>query len=292
MLTIPLERARAARLWRTFRSYQRDDLSIVARGIAFSAALGVFPALAALAGVFGLVADPAAVRRILPLLSGVLPADSLALLDHELQRLAAAADGANAFAVAFGLAAAVWSAAGGVKSLIRGLNIAYGAAETRRFWRLTGLAVGFVLAGFATFIVAVGAVVLAPVALALAPPTMRLEGVAQLRWPLMFGVAWAALAAAYRFGPCGAPQRWRDVRPGAAVAAGLWIAASWAFSLYVARFADMGAAYGSTAALFAFLTWVWLSAAVALFGARLNAEWSADGARDQPASKIGGAPTS
>ena len=56
------------------------------------------------------------------------------------------------------------------------------------------------------------------------------------------------------------------------IAALLWVFVSMAFSWYVANFAHYDRTYGSLGAVIGFMTWIWLSIIVILFGAELNAE--------------------
>jgi membrane protein len=53
-----------------------------------------------------------------------------------------------------------------------------------------------------------------------------------------------------------------------------------AFSFYVSRFGSYDATYGSLGAAIGFMTWIWLSTAVVLVGAELNAELEHQTARD------------
>jgi membrane protein len=52
------------------------------------------------------------------------------------------------------------------------------------------------------------------------------------------------------------------------------------FSWYLTSFADYDATYGSLGAVFGFMMWLWLSSAVVLVGAELNAEIEHQTARD------------
>ena len=60
--------------------------------------------------------------------------------------------------------------------------------------------------------------------------------------------------------------------PGGVAAAFAWMAMSALFSWYVANFGQYDRIYGSLGAIVGFLTWIWLSLMVVLFGAELNAE--------------------
>jgi membrane protein len=64
------------------------------------------------------------------------------------------------------------------------------------------------------------------------------------------------------------------------VAALLWAAVSGVFSWYVSTLGDYNATYGSLSAVIVFMTWLWLSAAVILIGAEMNAELEHQTARD------------
>jgi membrane protein len=93
-------------------------------------------------------------------------------------------------------------------------------------------------------------------------------------------VSWLTLAALvvvgigllYRFGPSRAPARWRWITPGSLAAAGLWLAASVAFSFYAARFGAYNQTYGALGGVIILLVWLWLGAFAVLLGAELNAE--------------------
>jgi len=52
----------------------------------------------------------------------------------------------------------------------------------------------------------------------------------------------------------------------------VWLAASAAFSSYLANFKGFNVTYGSFAAAFILLVWLWLTNVALLFGAEVNAE--------------------
>jgi membrane protein len=60
----------------------------------------------------------------------------------------------------------------------------------------------------------------------------------------------------------------------------MWVVLSAIFGFYAARIANFGATYGSLGAIAGFLTWLYLSAYVFLFGAELNSELEHQTARD------------
>jgi uncharacterized BrkB/YihY/UPF0761 family membrane protein len=52
----------------------------------------------------------------------------------------------------------------------------------------------------------------------------------------------------------------------------LWLLASWGFSTYISKVADVGAIYGAFAGAIVLVAWIWLTNVALLFGAELNAE--------------------
>jgi len=100
------------------------------------------------------------------------------------------------------------------------------------------------------------------------------------RWPLLLVVVALALAVIYRFGPSRAQPRWRWVSWGSAFASIGWLIISGLFSWYAANFGSFNATYGSLGAVIGLMTWLWLSAAVILLGAQVNAELEHQTARD------------
>ena len=79
-------------------------------------------------------------------------------------------------------------------------------------------------------------------------------------------------------------QRFRFITPGAVLAVVIWIAASVAFGVYVQNFGNYDATYGSIGAVVILLFYFYLSAAVLLFGAEVNAviRNHRNGASDRP----------
>jgi len=63
----------------------------------------------------------------------------------------------------------------------------------------------------------------------------------------------------------------------------LWVAASLAFSFYVAQFGNYNKTYGALAGIVILLFWLFLTALVMLVGAELNTEMELQTARDTTA---------
>ena len=102
-------------------------------------------------------------------------------------------------------------------------------------------------------------------------------------WAVLLALLLVGLAAIYRFGPSRARALRRWVTPGSLAAAALWLAASAAFSLYVANFDSYNETYGALGGVIVLLMWLYISAFVVLLGAELNAELQLPTGRDTTA---------
>jgi len=71
-----------------------------------------------------------------------------------------------------------------------------------------------------------------------------------------------------------AQLRWREMLPGAILAAVLWEAAKFGFTSYLSHLSLFNVIYGSVAAIAAFLIWAYLSGCIVLFCGELNAEYT------------------
>jgi membrane protein len=268
-------------LKRTLRQASEDRLLTEAAGVTFYTLLALFPAIAALISLYGLVAEPATIGQHLEALSGVVPGGGMALIEEQVRRVTERPAGALGFGAIAGLAIALWSANQATKALFDALNVVYEEKEKRGFVRLTLVTLAFTLGGLVFAIVAMTGVVVLPVLFGFVGLGETVEWVLRLaRWPLLVLVVGVMLAALYRFGPSRQRARWRWVSWGSALASVAWLAASLGFSWYVESFGSYNETYGSLGAVVGFMTWIWISAAVVLLGGELNAEMEHQTARD------------
>ena len=268
-------------LWRVKAEMSRDNLSLVAAGVAFYALLAIFPAIAAVVSIYGLVADPQTVEQQLAATSQVLPEQARSIIEEQLTRVTSGASTALGFGAIIGLLLAIWSANKGTQSLITALNIVYDEEEKRGFVRLTLISLGLTLGIFLFLIVCIAALAVMPALfgnLGLPEDIRRLAS--WLRWPIL-GLAFViGLAAFYRFAPSRDEPRWRWVSWGAVLATVLWLIGSALFSWYVSNFGSYNETYGSIGAVVVLMMWLWLSALIVLLGAELNAEMEHQTERD------------
>ena len=60
-------------LWRAWKQSGEDNMGIIAGGVTYAVLLALFPGLAALVSVYGLMADPAQIQQQMNAMAGLLP---------------------------------------------------------------------------------------------------------------------------------------------------------------------------------------------------------------------------
>jgi membrane protein len=251
------------------QEFVRDDMPGVCAGVTFYALLAIFPALSAIVSLYGLFADVDGVRRQILALSGIIPEGALRVLGQEMLRLTIAEHGGLTLTLIFSILLSLYSANAGMKALLKALTTAYEEKERRGFLRLNLVSLAFTAGGAVFAVATLASVVAAPDLLA----RLGLGGallLSALRWPALLVVLIFSLSVLYALGP-DRRSRWRMVTPGAIVAAVSWTAMSVGFSWYVAHFGSFDRTFGALGGVAGFLTWIWLSLMVVMFGAELNA---------------------
>jgi membrane protein len=256
--------------WRTYREVSHDRLTAVAGSVTFYTLLAIFPALGVFVSLYGLIADVSQVSDQLIALNMVFPRQVVGIVGDQMIRLTTQRPEALSLAFVVSLLLSVWSSNAAMKALFEGLNVAYDEDEKRNFILRSALTYVFT-AALILFLTAMTGILVA------APPMLAELGLwsgwlIPARWLLLLGLATAAFAIVYRYGPCRARARWRWVTWGAAGAAAAWMSGSLAFSWYLNHVAHFDVTYGSLGAVIGFMLWIWFSVMVVLIGAELNAE--------------------
>jgi membrane protein len=268
-------------LKRTWEEIGADNLGLVSAGVAFYWMLALFPAMAALISLYGLVADPADVQRQVDAVAFLMPTEVAQVIKEQLTAVAGAAPSGLSLGVLLSLAITIYSATKGTKAIIQALNIAYEEEERRSFIRHNLLALGLTLTGIVVFLVALGLIVLLPLALQAIWLDFAAEGVMLVgRWLLLAGIIFFVLVLVYRWAPNRRPAKFKWLVCGAGVATVLWLLGSLGFAWYVQAFGSYNTTYGSIGAVIVTLLWLFVSAYIVLLGAELNSEIEHQTAQD------------
>lgn len=267
-----------------WKEIKEDNLSLVSAGVGFYALLAIFPAIAAIVSLYGLIADAATIREHLGFVRSVLPRDAYQLLADQVRELTSGEDVKLGFGFAIGVALSLWSASRAVIALVTAVNIAYEEVETRSFIAVNFMALAFTLVAVAVMLVAMAILGGLPAAV----DKLHLPGwlawiVLLLRWPPLAAIVLTGLAFLYRFGPNRRHASMQWLTPGAVLAMVFWVIAAAGFSAYVSNFGRYNETFGSLAAGIILLLWFYVCAYVVCVGAEVNAELEFRARRAEPA---------
>ena len=164
---------------------------------------------------------------------------------------------------------ALYAAHRGFKALIAGLSFVHDEEAPHGLVRFNLLALGLLASAF----LLLPALSLAFLALQVVTATLGVQVLsAAVQWVVAAGGVILALALIYRYAMSSRPLLWRAAFAGAASAAALTLAASWAAAVYVNASKGLGAAYGSVTAVVILLIWLSWSVQAIFFGGALATE--------------------
>ena len=271
-------------LKRAIQDFSADSMTTYAAALAYRVVFSLFPFVLFLVALLAFLQIPELFEWMREQASLVVPAEAMGQVNSVIDELQTPRGGL----VSIGILLALWSASVGVMSLIEALNVAYDVAERRPTWRLYLLSLLYTVGLAVLLIGAAVLMVLGPQAAGWVAAQLGLGETfvaiwTWLRWPVAVLLLMLTVSIVYYAGP-NIPQRFRFITPGAVLAVVIWIAASVAFGLYVQNFGNYDATYGSIGAVVILLFYFYLSAAVLLFGAEVNAviRNHRNGASDRP----------
>jgi membrane protein len=256
-----------------------------AAAIAYNVLFSLIPFLALLISAFELFLSESTQSRLVAWLVGTFP-----LPEDVDESVAAAIESLTASSAAGVVAviALIWSASGMMGSIRLTFRAVWAPTVDRPYLRAKGLDILLVGAAAALIIAAFGVSVVTQLVTNASTRVVRelvggdADGVARLgalaQVAASTGLALLAFLLLFRVVPP-VPQRFRDVFPGALVAAvGLGVASGF-FTLYLTRATSFDA-YGSLGVALVLLLFVYVSASVMVFGACIAAAWPAAGLPD------------
>jgi membrane protein len=249
------------------------DVMLFTGGVSFFVMLAIFPALAIVVGLYGLLADPAQAVREGEALSHLMPVGAREVFRSELFRLTTTSHGAVSAQSSIALLIGVYAAHRGFKALLAGLSFIHDEDRPRGFVGFNVLALVVLVATFLGMGV-VSAVFFGIRVMGSAFGLQPLRGVSWLysEWTWASAALSVGLTCIYHFAMSSRPVAWRASAVGGVVAAGLCLGASWAIAVYVEQVAHLGATYGSIAAVVVFLIWLSWTVNAIFFGGALATE--------------------
>jgi membrane protein len=255
-----------------FECFLAADGWAIASYIALTALMSLFPFLILVNAIAGAIGSRDLGDEAGRLLLGAWPREVAAPIAGDVRQVQTAAQSG---AVTVSALFAVYFASNGIESLRIGLNRAYDVVETRSWWLLRLESILYVLVSAIALLVVAVFVVLGPLLVATAvryahwlEPLDRLGTFARLA--VAAGILVVALVLLHMWLPAGR-RRVRQILPGVAVTIALWLVGGNSFGLYLAQYANRYVTtYAGLASAMIALVFLYLSAAIFIYGGELN----------------------
>jgi membrane protein len=255
-------------LWREVND---DQIANGAAALAFYMVLSLFPCAIFSLSVLPYLPIANLQQAMLDLVHEALPDNAGELLTSTVQSVVSRRGyGVLSFAFLFTL----WSATSGLHGLMQQLNAVYEVKEERSFLWARGVALlltaaffGLVVGAFVLIIF--GGIIQSYIGNHLGWSQGLLWLFAGLRYLIIVSALHLAFSLIYYLGP-NLRQPFVLITPGSLVATLFLLGISMAFKLYVNRFSDYDALYGSLGAVIVLMLWLFAAGWVILFGGELN----------------------
>ncbi len=258
-------------LKRTIKEFSNDDMSTYASALAYRALFSLFPFLLFLMALLGFLNLSEFFAWLREQAALALPAVAMEQVNPVIDQLQQQKSGL----LSVGILVALWTASAGFRSLMNAMNRAYDVVEGRPSWKLMLLSLLYTIGTAVILLASAGLMIVGPQVMEWLADLVGLKETivllwAWLRWPVVVFLMMLLVAVLYYVTP-DVEQEFRFITPGSVLAVIVWIAASVGFGIYVQNFADYNATYGSIGAIIVLLLYFYISAAVLLLGAELNA---------------------
>jgi membrane protein len=259
-------------LWRAFERFNDHDGWAISSHIALSGLMSLFPFLILVAALAGFVGSTDLARGVAELIFETWPSEVAGPLAGEVSTVMTQQ---RRDLLTVGALLAVYFSSNGVESLRIGLNRAYDCYDWRPWWLTRLQAIAFVLVGAVALIAFALLVVFGPLAWrAIVAEVPALSPLGPLIVTARFAVATVVIVAlliAHLLLP-GGRRSVASVLPGIGATLVLWLLGGTAFGLYLESFAtNYVSTYAGLASGMIVLVFLYILAAIFLFGGELNA---------------------
>ena len=259
---------------RVYQKLDEDEVLTRSASLSYYFMSALIPMLFFLMACLGIFAKSHDLRHsLLGYIQQFMPPDAYTVLLRTLREVAIHSSGLK---LVLGLALALWSGSGGMRSIMDALNRCYHVKEGRPLWKRILLSMGLT-AAISGLTIAALVIVLYGGSIAqfvgdhtgLSTITIALwKGV---QWPLAFIFVVLSFAMIYYWAP-DTEQQWAWITPGSLIGVLLWVGASVCFRVYLHYFNSYGKTYGSLGAVIVLLLWLYITGMAILVGGEINAE--------------------
>jgi len=257
-------------LLRVYKRADRDECTGIAAQVSFFFVLSLFPFFLVLAAIFGSLPLTRVWQPFVQWMFTYFPRLSQTMLFEAILDLSKWRTGI----VSFGLVTTIWSASSGFMSLMEALSVAYGAKDTRSYWKKRVIAIVATLGSAIFFISSFGLWTVAHWASSTVGTEFKSVDLFQTPWRIAWWLFTLFLLCIgidlihYFLPDC--RRKWRWLSPGTLFVALSFILASLGLNFYLGHNVMFPRIYGTLGGFIALMLWIYISTVILLIGAETD----------------------
>ncbi|WP_171089915.1 MULTISPECIES: YihY/virulence factor BrkB family protein [unclassified Ruegeria] len=244
---------------------------VMSSHVAMSLMLALFPFVLFTVALAGSLSQGYVTDELIELVFGAWPKDVAGPIVSELR---AVLQESGSGVITLGGLLAIFFASNGVMAVRAAMNQAYHDRDVWPFWKTRLLCLGLVIVGGVAILGIAAVEVVLPVYTQLVSEKTDVDlsdwlSIERLRWTFTVAVPAGTVLLAHLILPT-RRHKIMQILPGVILTLALWAAGGWGFSIYIAQFATYSATYAGLAGVMAALIFLYLCAAILIFGAEYN----------------------
>jgi membrane protein len=253
-----------------FKRVLDNRLTSIAAELGYYFFLAVFPFLIFFITLLSYF--PLQVESFIHYFQPYMPHEAFVVVDDALKELLANQNGGL---LSFGIIATLWVSSNGVQTMIYSFNVAYEVFDDRPFFRERLLAIFLTIAMilvllFSFLVPILGKYVGDMIAISLGYEEQFLSFWRIIRWSTAAIVLFMMFTSLYYLAP-NKKLKVREVIIGSLFTTFGWLIVSYLFALYMDRFGNYTATYGSLGGIMLLLVWLYMTGLIILVGCEINA---------------------
>lgn len=254
-----------------FSRFNAKNGFVMSSHVAMSLMMALFPFVLFTVALAGTLSQDVVNDELIELIFGAWPQEVAQPIVAELR---AVLENSGSGVITLGGLLAIYFASNGVAAVRVAMNQAYHDSDSWPFWKARLLCLILVVLGGAGILIIAAIELVVPVYTRLVSENTALDvadwvSVERLRWTFTIVVPTATVVLAHMILPT-RRHGVRQILPGVVLTLALWAAGGWGFSIYIAQFATYSTTYAGLAGAMAALIFLYLCAAILIFGAEFN----------------------
>jgi membrane protein len=255
---------------RTYRRVLRDECLDIAAQVSFFFVLSMFPFFLVVASIIGFLPTTQLWEPFVEWIFTYFPRLAESSLFDTILDLSKWHKGI----LSFGIVVAIWSASSGFVSLMEALSVAYGAKDTRGYWKKRAIAILTTLGSAVFILLSFGLWTLGHWAHGTVENAYKWFAIFESPWKIAWWLFTLLLLCVgvdlinYFLPNC--PRPWRWLSPGTLFVALTFGLASIGLNFYVRHNVTLPRIYGTLAGFIIFMLWIYIDVIILLIGAETD----------------------